>query len=90
MCYDESFCVCSVDYINLSFIGSVVYNRAKVYIHQHFLKAAVHVIIIDQWNQASVCFKYRKLRVEWNGLKSPFRAIFPAYTHFYNQSLEHT
>ena len=28
----------------------------------------------------TVCLNYRKLRVKWNGLKSPFRSIFPAYT----------
>ena len=28
--------------------GSIVYNRAIVYIQQTFLKANVHVIIIDQ------------------------------------------
>ena len=27
---------------------SIVYNRAKVYIHQNFLNVVVHVIIIDQ------------------------------------------
>ena len=27
--------------------GSTVYNRAKVYIQQNFLKVVVHVIIID-------------------------------------------
>ena len=31
-------------------MGSSVYNRAKVYIHQNFLKVVGHVIIIDQWN----------------------------------------
>ena len=29
----------------------IVYNRAKVYIYQNFLKIDVHVIIIEQWNQ---------------------------------------
>ena len=28
----------------------------------------------------TVCLNYRKLKVKWNSLKSPFRTIFPAYT----------
>ena len=28
----------------------------------------------------TVCFNYRKLRIKWNNLTSPFRTIFPAYT----------
>ena len=35
------------------FLGSTVFNPAKVYIHQNF-KVVVHVIIIDQWNNAFV------------------------------------
>ena len=28
--------------------GTIIYNRAKVYIHTNFLQVFVHVIIIDQ------------------------------------------
>ena len=31
-----------------TYFGSIIYNRAKLYIHQNLLKVAVHVIIIDQ------------------------------------------
>ena len=34
-----------------------------------------------------VCLNYRKLRVKWNGLKSTFRTIFPAYIQ--RQSTHH-
>ena len=33
--------------------GLSVYSLANVYIHQHFLKVVVYVIIIDQWNQTA-------------------------------------
>ena len=33
--------------------GSIVYNRATVYIHQNVLNVVVYVIIIDQWNQTA-------------------------------------
>ena len=32
----------------LNVFGSIVYNRAIIYIHQNFLNVVVHVIIIDQ------------------------------------------
>ena len=38
---------------SLNGVGAIVYNRAKVYMHQHFLKVVVHVIIIGQWNQTA-------------------------------------
>ena len=43
----------------------------------------------------TVCLNYRKLTVEWNSLKSPFRTIFPAYiwkqsTHQYRQCFDFT
>ena len=41
-----------VFYLVLLF-GSIVYIRAKVYIHQDFFKVVVHVIIIDHWNQTA-------------------------------------
>ena len=37
--------------------GSIVYNWAKVYIHQKILKVVVNVIITDQWNQTASCRK---------------------------------
>ena len=33
--------------------GISINNRSRVYLHQNFLKAVVHVIIIDQWNQTA-------------------------------------
>ena len=52
-----------------SIFGSIVYSRAKVYIHQNFLKVIVHVIIIDQWNQAA-----RMYEIHGNGY------VFPRYS----------
>ena len=42
---------------SLNVVGVIVYNRAKVYMHQNFLKVVVCVIIIGQWNQTAR-FKY--------------------------------
>ena len=39
---------------SIHFIGSLVYSRTKVSIHQNFLNVVVHVIIIDQWIQVTV------------------------------------
>ena len=37
----------------LNLFGLIVYSRAKVYKYQKFLKAVVHVIIIDNWIQVT-------------------------------------
>ena len=39
------------------FIGPIVYNPTIVYLHNNFLKVVVHVIIIDQLNQAARLYK---------------------------------
>ena len=41
------------------FFGSIVYNSAIVYNRQNFLKVAVHMIIIDQYNQTARYTSYR-------------------------------
>ena len=43
----------SFTFAQVAVFWSIVYNRAKVYIHQTFSKVVVHVIIIDQWNQTA-------------------------------------
>ena len=46
--------------------GSTVYNQSKVYIHQNFLKAVVHVIIIDQWNQTALFYEIQVMIIQSN------------------------
>ena len=48
--------VFSPNWVSKSPFGSIVYNRAKVYIYQNFLKVIVHVMIIDQWNQTTCLY----------------------------------
>ena len=57
--YFQSNCVKCVQRWGIWITERVVYNRAIVYTGQNFLNVAVHVIIIDQWNQTGRLTKSR-------------------------------
>ena len=69
------------------FLGRLFYNRAKVYMHQNFLKVVLHVIIIDQWNQTARLYEIQVMVIYSRAILAAVtsegsvkRTIFPAFS----------